>query len=520
MTDRESRPRIRRAARRTFAISVAIALALSSAACATPEEQAEPAREVRVALPIDVKSLDPQLTGAALDGSVLVHLYDGLFNLSPDGQIVPALATGMNASDDAMTYTITLRDGVKFHDGAPMTSADVKFSLDRVRDPNVAAPYASDFESIATVDAPDEHTVVLHMKDRDPLIQNKLIGVGAMVLPRAYFDKVGVDGFLKHPIGTGPFRFESRTPSQQIVLSAFPDFWGDKPPPVDRLIYTIAPETATRLALLESGEVDIATNLDTSVKDRLDADRFTVVGADTGAVLFVYPDQKDPRLGNPAVVKALNYAINRTAIVDSVLNGFAAPLGAMIPPGLPGFTDAIVDPYPYDPALAKQLLATSKADFTEPIDFDIPAERWPNIAEFSQAIVADLEKVGVKLRLHVLDYTRYLERNEQHTISPMFIDNISSRTRDMVNGIIGSFSCGQLYSYYCNPDFDQVLHHVNELTGEQRLTATKALMQRIHDDPPAVLLWEPKTVIGMNSRIQWTPTPASETINLRSVQVT
>lgn len=507
--------------RRTRIVSLLAAALMALTACGGGggDQSAGAADTLKIALGLAVSTMNPQAANL-LDGNVLTNVYDGLFAVAPNGDIVPALAADMTESADGTVYTVHLRDGVKFHDGQTLTADDVKFSLDRVRDPDTASPYASDLSNIDSVATAGDNIVELKTKGPDPLLRSRLAGLSAMILPKEYFEKVGPDEFGKHRVGTGPYKFESMVPSQEVVLTAFDGYWGPQKPEIARVEYKMVPQAATRAAMLQSGEVDIANNLDTTAATTLESDKIKVVGVSSGSVLFLQASQQDPRFKDIRVVQALNYAINRQGIVDSVLHGFAQPIGGLIPPDLPGFAPAVIPPYPYDPDKARQLLAESGADFSQPLDFDVPTGRWANASESAQAIVSDLAAVGVKLNLHMMDFSAYLKKNEEHTISALFPDNLSARVRDMIPGVAGSFGCGELYSFSCDPAFDELVAQADGLAGDARVQATKALMQRMHDNPRVVFLWSLESVFGISSHVEWTPTPATEIINLRDARLT
>lgn len=468
------------------------------------------------AISIPITNLNPQLTGNVLDGNVLSNLYDGLFNVDPNGDVVPALATSMKISDSGKVATIELRRGVTFHNGDPFTAEDVKFSFDRVRDPNVPAPYRDDLAGVSAVEIRDPNTIVLKLRDRDPLLENKLAGVAAMILPKKYFESKGASEFAKHPVGTGPFQFTSQIVGQTITLEAFDNFWGKRKPAFREIIFKIVPQAATRLALLESGEVKIANNLDTSVVGDITAHGLSTVSVSSGGTMFLQASEEDPRLRPLEVRQALNYAINRSAIVTTILKGFGTPVGSVMSPDLPGFDQAVIPPYPYDPDKAKDLLAKSGIDLTLPFDMDVPTGRYTKAPEFSQAIIADLAAVGMKVDLHLLDYSQWLKRNEDHTISTLFPDNLSPRLRDILGDILGSFGCDQLYSFTCNPEFDRRVEAANQLTGKARVEATRALMQSMHDTAQAVFLWTEEAVVGLSRDLDWKPIPASPVLNFRA----
>lgn len=476
-------------------------------------------QEIRIALPADVSSLDPNLATSSRDSNVLVNVFDGLYRIDQDGKIVPDLATNMSKSADGLTYTFTLRDDVNFQNGEKFTAEDVKFSLDRLLDPKNAAPYAADLQAVESVAVNSEYEVALHLKSPDPILTNELAGQATMIVPKDYVTKIGKDEFARQPVGTGPFKLASRRPSEEIVLQRWDDYWGSQKPSLETITYTISPEPATRAALLQSGEVDMANNLDASARETLKNTDVKVIGVPTGGVQFLALREEEPRFRNPLVAQAMNYAINRQQIVKEVLDDYGQPLGAIFPPGLFGYESALPAPYPYDPAKARQLLAQTGEDFTQPIEFAVPSERWLNINQAAQAIVSDLAKVGITLELKLMDYSAWLKDNKEHTISPVFPDDLTARVRDMIPGYRGSLECGASWSFYCDKDLDALIEQAATQEEGQRVQAITRVTQYIHEHPHWVFLWSTENVFGINTRVNWKPIPASEFMDLRHASV-
>ena len=207
----------------------------------------------------DPGSWDPIDTFVTFWGSVGSNLYDGLTMRGADLKLQPGLATKWEYLDDNKRLRFTLRQGVKFHNGEPFNADAVKFTFDRLLGAEGAkGPQKSNYDSIGEVKVVDENTVDFILKQPDPVLLTKLAGYGAMIVPPKYIQEKGEDNFNTHPVGTGPFKFESYQPKVNVTLARNDEYWGGKPK-LDKLVYRFIGEPGTQVAELQAGRVDIAT---------------------------------------------------------------------------------------------------------------------------------------------------------------------------------------------------------------------------------------------------------------------
>src|SRR6185295_11798153 len=232
-------------------------LAAAGAVAAVPglprpaQAQTTQKRELVVAQGGDIAFLDPHLSTSSNDIRISFNIFDNLTSRRPDGKLAPGLATEWKLQGQT-TWTFKLRSGVKWHNGDPFSSADVKYSMERTWDPNVKSRVSTVFTTIDRVEAPDANTVVMHTKKPDPLLAARLAFYGGQIVPKKYLEAVGGDQFNAKPVGTGPVRFASWTKDDKIVLDANPNYWGGKIE-VDRVIVRAIPDLAPRIAALLKG---------------------------------------------------------------------------------------------------------------------------------------------------------------------------------------------------------------------------------------------------------------------------
>jgi peptide/nickel transport system substrate-binding protein len=281
-------------------------------------------------------------------------LHDALVKPMPDNPMAPSLAESWTVSPDQRVYEFKLREGLKFHNGDPFTAEDVKFSFQRYKLKILQ-------EKVREVEIVDPYRVRFHLHQPWPdfmTYYGTLASGAGWIVPKKYIEQVGDDGFKKHPIGLGPYKFVSHTPGIELVMEAVDNYWR-KVPHVKRLVFKSVPEPATRLALLKTGDVDIAYDLDVLAAEEVKRDpklRLAFSGG-IGSFYLDFIEQWDPKSPwhDPRVRLAANYALDRQALSDAERLGASPPAGSIIPEtyefALP------FEPYPYDPDKAKRLLA-------------------------------------------------------------------------------------------------------------------------------------------------------------------
>src|SRR5262245_45599202 len=316
----------------------------------------------------DSVRLDPAHETDGESFKVMDNLYENLVSFADTTtELVPELATRWDISEDGLTYTFHLRQGVKFHDGTPFNADAVLFSIDRQRDMkpphpfhSIGGPYTywqamSMDDIVKDVKAADDSTVVFTLKRRNaPFIANLAMSFNSIVSPTAA-RQYGED-FFKHPSGTGPFRFVEWKKDDSITIERNPDYWGDKAH-LDRVVFRVIPENTVRLLALEEGSVQGLDGLNTELAKRLQAEgKYNLLMQPGMNVGYLAMNMDKPPFDKKEVRLAINYAIDRDAIVKGLYGGFGTPAVNPMPPTLWGYNTSVVA-YPHDPAKAKELLA-------------------------------------------------------------------------------------------------------------------------------------------------------------------
>jgi peptide/nickel transport system substrate-binding protein len=464
---------------------------------------------ITVAISADITSvnMDPDTSSGGDNLVFLDAVFRTLFDFSRNGTIQPDIATKDVVSDNGLLHTLTIRKGVKFQNGQPVTAEDVAFTINRARglEPGLTTSTNSGFvQSVKSADAVNTTTVAIHLTTPDPTLDNALAYLPGMVLPEAYVESHGNGAFGQHPIGAGPYEFVSHAIGQSITLRKFSGYNGPSPAHIDNVKLQVVTDTASALADLQSGSVDFVVNVDPSQIASLRRQGFTVTSVASGDPLFITLQTSLPELQSVKVRQAMNYAINKDAIIKTIYQGAAQPLGGIdtIPGDMVG-----VNPYPYDPAKAKQLIKESGVTFDTPITFTVPEGRYVGGQEAALVIQAELKQVGIPVNIVTSEYGQWVSNFGSGKLSGMTYDDTANILFDGVTNTIESNTCGQPYNLSCEKELDTLYAEASPLSGSARTQATLAINQYTNANPPAIFLWQLDLSNAYSSDVKWDSRP-------------
>ena len=459
--------------------------------------------ELVVAQGIDPETVDPHASYTTATMNVYLHMFDGLLHRDADLVIKPALATAWRSVDDN-TWEFDLRRGVTFHDGSPFTAEDVKFSFERVFNPAFKSPLVPNVNAVTRVDVMDPHRVRLITKSPYPILPARLTVFP--IVPAKYVRDRGDAEFRRRPVGTGPYRFVEWIKDDHLTLEANPTWWGGRPR-IARITFRPIPESATRVAALQAGNVDIVTNVPPDVVADLGKHpRLEVASVPSERVIFIHINVK---LGGPTadrrVRQALNYGVNKKALIRFVLGGFGVQVPAPITPQHFGF-DPNLAPYPYDPERAKALL--TEAGF--PGGFDttlyVPTGRYLKDRELGEAIAGQLGRVGVRTKLATPEWGTYAQLATSYKIGPLYLLGWSSQTYDADGVLFSTLYTGNPWSPYSNKELDALLLAARgSLDPEARKRHYQKALALIREEAPMIFLHRQVDVYGVSKRVAWKP---------------
>jgi peptide/nickel transport system substrate-binding protein len=424
-------------------------------------------------------------------------MHDGLAKPLPEANPAPSLAESWSASADGMTYEFVLRQGTKFHDNSPVTAEDVRFSFERYR----GVSQSTMKERVAAVEISGERTVRFRMKAPWPDFFSYYLGVtsAGWIVPKAYVQKTGEDGFKKAPIGAGPYRFVSFTPGVDLTVEAFESYWR-KTPSVKRIVFKVIPDEAVRLVALQRGEVDIALSIHGELAQAIErTPGLSLQPTSSPGIFWMYfPDQWDPKSPwhDRRVREAARYAMNYETINKTLLLGHGRIHGSMIPDTFDYYVP--VPPPKYDPDRARALLA--EAGYPNGFDagFYNCDVSYSNLAE---TVLNYLAEVGIRARLRPLERAAYAKAY------------VEKKLKDIVQG--GSAAFGNTatrfevfavkdgaYAYGSYPDIDQLFaRQAVEMDLGKRGEILTDMQRRLDESRMYAPIWQLAFLNGVGPRV-------------------
>ncbi len=462
--------------------------------------QTKPEGEMRFAVYVTLAPawLDP---GEASPGFItpfwlMVALHDALVKPMPGQRMAPSLAESWKVGEAGRIYEFALRKGLKFHNGDDFTAADVVFSFKRAKGVQLQ-------QKVKEVRIVDPHTVqfVLHEAWPDFMTYyGTFASAAGWIVPKNYFEKVGPDGFKKHPIGLGPYKFVSMKPGIELVMEANESYWR-KVPSVKRLVFQSVPEGTTRLAMLKRGEVDVAYLLEGQLGEsiRNDAQLKLVFSGGIATNFLDFFDMWDPKSPwhDQRVRKAASLAIDRKALSEADTLGASQPNGNVV---LKSMEFALpIDADPYDPARAKKLLA--EAGYPNGFDAgDLYAV--PPYFSTAEAIGGFLGAVGIKTKLRTMERAAYFSALGSKKLkgvcfcSVAVYGNASTRMSEVVPS-------GGGYAYGGYPDIDELYKkQLGELDPEKRGAMLHQIQKTLHERTRFAPIWDYFWPTGIGPRVE------------------
>jgi peptide/nickel transport system substrate-binding protein len=483
---------------RVWAMLAALLLALCLAAHA-----ADPKDELRVAIPWTPENLDPTMNLSSIRAQIGVSIFDSLVGRNAENRIVPELAESWRLLDDT-TWQFRLRKGVVFHNGEPFNAEAVRFTVQRVLDPNQKSPNRANIAEVSKVEVVDEFTVRLVTRQPYAPFLNRLIDFP--IVPPRYTPEKGDQGLALRPVGTGPFKFVELVKDDRLVVEAFDRHWRGAPR-IRRITFRPVPEPFTRVAALRSGELDLITNLPPSLARELErVPGIKVQRVPSTWMIYLGLNAFAKPLSDVRVRQALNYASDVDAIIKTVLEGNGRRTPGPLTPHMFGY-DPGVKGYPYDPAKARRLLAEAGYPDGLEITLDSPEGRYQGDKEIAEALAGQWQKAGFKPKVQVAEWGAYFKRYLGRQFSDAYLLGLGGPMQDgdELYNLVSSKGRGL---YYKNEKVD-TLFDAGRSTMDQakRRKIYSDLAKAIVEDATWVFLMQQVDIYAMRDRVEWTPRP-------------
>lgn len=434
--------------------------------------------EITVGIAQDLDdSLDPHQTVAAGTREVLFNIFEGLVKPNSDGEMIPAVAEKYTLSEDGTTYTFTLREGVKFHNGQTVTAEDVVYSINRCAavPEGQEKPLVAAFSAVKSVEALDEKTVAVTIAQRDLEFISYMT---AAIIPADYENQDTA------PVGTGPFKFVSWTPQQDFVMERFEDYWG-APAWLDKVTYKICENADALVMNLNGGSIDLCAHLTSAQASQLNQN-FQVLEGTMNLVQAIYLNNQAKPFDNQLVRQALCYAIDRQGIMDMVADGHGTAVGSSIYPAFTKyFLPELVDKYPHSVEKAKELLA--QAGYPDGFDMTIsvPNNYQPHM-DTAEVVAEQLREAGINVTIQPVEWSTWLDtiyNGRQFQATVVGVDAANMTARAMLERFTSDY--GKNFINYNNPAYDTLFQQAINAQDEATQTDLYKQMEAMLADTAA-----------------------------------
>lgn len=449
----------------------------------------------------DATTLDPHNHMEIITGIICDNIFDTLLKRSTDLRIEPHLATSYRLVNETI-WEFNLRRGVKFHNGEPFNARSVKFSLERLANPQNKLR-STILQVIDRVDIIDDYCVRIITKDTHPYL-DALLSIAGQMIPPKYVKERGLSHISINPVGTGPYKFVRWLKDDQILLQADEKYWGGEPK-IKKVIFRPVPDTSARVAGLQTGELDLITFVPPHLEKTITSGGRTVVSKVPSIRLMyiAFDNTKGGPVADKRVRRAIAQAIDVDLLIKNILQGNAIKLGSPLPKEFFGH-DPEVEPHPYDPNRSRQLLA--EAGHANGLDLTIHFRSDTANKEIVEAVSGFLKKVGINITLKAYEYGTFISLAYGHNLHPAYLFQNLNGTFDPDATLFYVLRSGQVWTNFTNPQMDALIDRA-------RITMDKETRRKIYSDVsklyreevPWAFCWQQIDVYGATERLNWTP---------------
>lgn len=437
----------------------------------------------------DLASLDPHVDTDAGTRDVVFNLYEGLVKPTSDGGFIAAVASDYTISDDAKTYTFTLRDGITFHDGTPVTIEDVKYSIDRYAE---IQGESSAFSSLVdSVEVQDDKTLVVNLKES---YSEFLPMMTIAIIPQSNENPAG------NPIGTGPFKYVSYTPGQNLELEKYDGYWQEGVPSLDSVEFKFIADVDTAFVELQAGTIDILKYLTSAQAETL-GDDYKIVQGSMNLVHAMYLNSAYEPLSKTEVRQALCYAVDRDAINNFIFGGKSHIIGSHMIPAMSKYYEPEAETvYSYDPEKAKELLAD--AGYADGFDLEITVpSSYSQHVDSAQIIADELSQVGINVTLNQVEWSTWLQDvykggNFQATV--IGFDGTLAPSDWLKKYVTDD---AKNFMHYSNTEYDDVFNTAyTTVDDDVKVENYKKAQMILAEDAAAVYIEDPANLVAVSKK--------------------
>jgi peptide/nickel transport system substrate-binding protein len=445
-------------------------------------------------------TLDPyRMVSVHPQESVAAHLWDTLVWLNNDLELEPRLAESWWLVND-LTWELTLRQGVVFHDGEPFNAQAVKFSLERTRKLGDSLETFADDVALQSVEVIDDYTVRIHTAEPAVSMIYELSTVE--ILPPVYYAQTGLEDLARSPVGSGPYQLADWDPGGRVVLQANANYWQGVPA-IHTLVFQVERDGDRRLTSLAEGSADLIAGLSPDQAEMADTERTRLVAIEGTRRLFVgLRSEEGTPLADKRFRQALNYAVDVEALVADFHGGYGQRYGSWVNPP---HADPDLAPWPYDPDRARELLAQVGYPEGFEIAMDTPVGRYYRDQEIAEAIAAQLAEVGVKVNVRPQEWSVYVrERLIPKKTAPLFLLGLTSRGGALEDARNLAYDFPFNPTLWFNEEFERQLSRAEEAFNQTvRLSLLQQAQTIAYEEAPWIWLWRPFLLYGVSHDLDW-----------------
>ncbi len=458
-----------------------------TAGFAQPEPQ--PGGSITVSIVAEPPGWDPTVSTSQEIARVMYHnVFEGLVRIDQNGDIVPALASSWETSEDGLTWTFTLQESVTFHNGDPLTPADVVAALKRAADPESGHTHPEYYKAIETVQAEGNTVVLTLSKPTSSLLYN-------LARPDSIIYQAGTtDSQASEPVGTGPFKFAQWVRGSEVRLEKYPDYYGT-PAYLDAVTFRIIEDTNAQLAALQAGDIDmvgVGLSAENAIQLQNNPDVKVTEGSATTEYTLAINNAREP-FSNPLVRQAITHAVDKDIIVEGANFGYGTVIGTHASPIEPYYEN--LNPYPYDPDKARELLAEAGYPDGFTVDFELP-QPYTTERRTGEVIAQQLSEIGITTNVTVVEWTTWLDRIfAQHDYDMTIIGH--SEPRD-----IGIYGDPTYYYNYDSPEVQDLLAQIEATSDEaEQMSLYKEIERTIAADAVNVWVFSPPYLVAAQNNL-------------------
>ena len=479
-----------------IALALCAALIPTVALSACSGDKADADSRIVVGIPQDLEdSLDPHEAVAAGTKEILFNVYEGLLKPDETGNLVPAVAKDYSVSVDGLTYSFVLRDGVKFHNGNPVTAEDVKYSIEKSAGMTGSESLISAFSNIKSVEVVEKDTVNITLAEPDIDFPAYIANINASIIPKDNKDP------RTNPVGTGPYMYVSRSPQENVVLKKFNDYWGT-PANIENITLKIIPNADSIVMNLNGGAVDMFARLTVTQTEQL-ADNFNVLEGEMNLVQAVYLNHAVEPFDNVDVCRALSYAVDVDDILKLTSDGKGFPVGSSMFPAFKKYYVDLSDTYPTDREKAIELLA--KAGYPDGFTFSItvPSNYQPHI-DAAQVVAEQLKEIGVTANIKLVEWNTWLSdvySGRQFEATLIGVDASSLTAGAMLDRFRSD--APNNFTNYSDKAYDDLYKTIYTApTEEKRIEIFKELQKNLADNAANIYIQDMAEFVALSDKFE------------------